>query len=106
MVDEKTRAPARRGRWRSQAAIHDDVEYAVDDAAGVERVTHEPDEAKAMALDVAIARGEAKIDVLIYSEKGARAFGGDDAVEMYREDPDASVFTRYEIRVNAAGRVP
>ncbi len=31
--------------------------------------------------------------------------GGEDAVERYLEDPDASVFERYEIRVNNVGRV-
>lgn len=32
--------------------------------------------------------------------------GGDDAVERYNEDPEASVFERFEINVNAVGRVP
>ncbi len=61
--------------------------------------------AAAMALDQAIARGSATLDVLVWSEAGARALGGD-ALARYREDPEASVFDRYEIKVNAVGRVP
>jgi len=85
---------------------HKDVEYAVDDAGGNERVFKTFDEAAGFALSIAVARGEANLDVLIFSEKGARWYGGDDAVEQYEEDPEASVFERYEIAVNAVGRVP
>jgi hypothetical protein len=45
------------------------------------------------------------LDVLIQREAGAQWFGGDDAVEQYRDDPDASVFRRLEIKVNDMGRV-
>lgn len=36
------------------------------------------------------------IDICIWSEEGAIAFGGSDALEQYRTDPDASVFERHE----------
>ena len=85
---------------------HDDVEYAVSDENGEERVFHTFDVAASLALSVAVTRGEAVLDVLIWSEEGAKAYGGDDAVERYLEDPDASVFERFEIKVNAVGRVP
>ena len=85
---------------------HDDVEYAVNDENGEERVFHTFDVAASLALCVAVTRGEAVLDVLIWSEEGAKAYGGDDAVERYLEDPDASVFERFEIKVNAVGRVP
>ena len=84
----------------------EDVEYAVDDCAGQERIFKDPKEAQAFAVSVAIARGESCLDVLIWSAEEALAYGGSDAVEAYREDPEASVFERYEIRVNACGRVP
>jgi len=51
------------------------------------------------------------IDVCIWTIGGARWFGGDDAVEAYREDPDASVFERWVTdrhcsMFDCIGRVP
>lgn len=86
--------------------VHNDVEFAVDDAGGQEKVFKTFEEAAAFAMAVAMSTGDTVLDVLIWSEAGARAYGGDDAVEQYNEDPEASVFERYEISVNAAGRVP
>ena len=37
---------------------------------------------------------EVQVDVLCWSEEGALAYGGDDALESYREDPDCSVLER------------
>jgi hypothetical protein len=88
------------------ARTHKDVEYAVDDTGGNEHVFKTFDEAAGFALSIAVARGESALDVLIWSKAGARAYGGDDAVEQYEEDPEASVFERFEIKVNAVGRVP
>jgi len=85
---------------------HDDVEFAVDDESGREHTFKTWNEAAGFALMVATSRGEADLDVLIWSEEGAAAWGGDDAVERYNEDPEASVFERFEIKVNAVGRVP
>jgi hypothetical protein len=90
----------------ARAKTHSDVEYAVDDPNGQERIFKSFDEAAGFALGMAISRGESVIDVLIWSKAGARWYGGEDAVEQYNEDPDASVFERFEIRVNAVGRVP
>ena len=87
------------------ARRHKDVEYSVDDASGQERIFKTFDEAAAFALSIAIARGEADLDVLIHSTWGAKFYGGDDAVVQYKEDPEASVFERFEIRVNNAGRI-
>jgi len=91
---------------RVDAPIHQDVEFAVDDTRGEERIFKDGNEASAFAVAVAMARGEANIDVLVWSEEGARAYGGDDAVERYNEDPEASVFERYEVKVNFVGMVP
>lgn len=49
--------------------------------------------------------GVVNIDVVVWDEEAARAWGGDDAVERYNEDPEASVFERIEIRANSLGRV-
>ena len=84
---------------------HPDVEYVVE-AAGTERAYNNFDEALSYAFSVALSAGKTNLDVLVYSEEGAHAFGGDDAVEEYQEDPEASIFRRFEIRVNDAGRVP
>lgn len=91
---------------QAAAPIHADVEFAVDDASGNERIFKDGKEAGAFAMQVAIARGEANLDVLVWSEQGARAYGGEDAVERYNEDPEASVFERYEVKVNFVGSVP
>lgn len=86
---------------------HDDVEYAVDDYQGEERIFKTFDEAAGFAFSVAASRGETvNLDVLIWSEEGAEWYGGDSAVEQYNEDPEASVFERLEITVNNAGRIP
>lgn len=85
---------------------HKDVEYSVTTDATKEQIFKTWDEAAAFALGMAVARGEANLDVLIYSTFGAKFYGGSDAVAQYKEDPEASVFERFEIRVNAVGRVP
>ena len=86
---------------------HPQVEYAVDDASGRERIFKTFDEAAGFAVAVAVSGKEhVNLDVLIHNKSGARFYGGDDAVERYDEDPEASVFERFEITVNAVGRVP
>jgi len=82
-----------------------DVEYVV--AVGQsERVFSDFDEALSFAFAAGLAIGKVTLDVLVYSEEGAKAFGGDDAAAEYREDPDASVFRRVELTINDQGRVP
>ena len=58
------------------------------------------------ALSLSLSGRAVTLDVVIWSNEGAREYGGDDAVERYLEDPDASVFERYEISANCLGRVP
>ena len=89
----------------TRTETHRDVEFIVS-AGDTEQTFRGFDKALMHAFSVALAEGEATIDVLVYSEEGAHAFGGDDAVEEYQEDPEASIFRRFEIRVNDAGRVP
>lgn len=88
------------------ARIHQDVEFAVDDHSGKEHVFHDLAAAQAFAMTIAMQSGGATLDVLVWSEAGARAWGGDHAVEQYDTDPEASVFERFEIRVNFVGQVP
>jgi hypothetical protein len=84
---------------------HPDLEYVVD-AKGVERAYSSFDEALSAAFSLALSEGKTNLDVLVYSEEGAEVFGGDSAVEEYQEDPEASIFRRFEIQVRDVGRVP
>jgi hypothetical protein len=63
------------------------------------------DEALALAARRAMSGRSQKLSVLVSSTCGARCYGGDDAVEQYREDPDASAFEEFEIKVDSHGRV-
>lgn len=89
---------------RTAPKSHPDVEYAIDTAEG-QKIFKRYNEAALAAVDQAMFRGESTLDILIYSEKGAKFLFGDEGIERYREDPDASVFERYEIKVNNVGRV-
>lgn len=86
--------------------IHKDIEFAVDDASGKERIFKTWDEAAGFATSLAASGRTVNLDVLAYSRAGARAFMGDEGAEMYDEDPEASVFMRLQVTVNAQGRVP
>ncbi len=90
------------------ARTHKDVEYAVDDASGHERIFKTPDEAAAFAVSLAMSDGRVhNLDVLVFSREGARWYrGSSDGEEEYDDDPEASVFERIEIRANSVGRVP
>lgn len=86
---------------------HKDVEFHVD-FRGTTRIFQTWDEAAGFAVTATAALGEVKmlIDIVIWSEAGARWWFGDEGVEMYREDPEASVFQRIEVKANDWGRVP
>ncbi len=86
-------------------ATHRDLEYAVQ-AGEVARHFRTFNEALFFAFSAALNEGKVVIDVLAFSEAAAQAFGGDAAVQEYREDPEASVFRRFEIAVADVGRVP
>lgn len=87
---------------------HTDVEYSVDWPGNTMQETvydNFADAAKAL-VSLCTGSGKATLNVLIFSEAGARFYGGDTAVEQYLEDPEASVFERFEFKCNAVGRVP
>lgn len=83
-----------------------DLEFAVDDASGRERIFPTFDEAAAFAVSLSVSTGrKVNIDVLAFSRKAAAAWSGSYGEEQYDEDPDASVHDRIEIRANDVGRV-
>ena len=87
---------------------HKDVEFHVEGASmrGVPVVYRTFDEAAGIAVARASATGDkVNIDVVIWSESGARAYAGDEGVEMYREDPEASVFERIVVKADHVGRI-
>lgn len=91
----------------ARSKTHRDVEYAVDDASGKERIFKSSDEASSFAISLAMSDGRPhNIDVLIYSVSGARWYGGDDAAEEYDDDPEASVSDRIVVRAESLGRIP
>lgn len=80
---------------------HKDVEFAVGD-----RYYDSFDEAAGDAVSRAISRGEdVFLDTIVSSKAGARWFAGDDGIEIYEEDPEASVFERMVIRADNVGRI-
>ncbi len=83
-----------------------DVEFAVDDAKGDQRIFYTFAEAAGFAVTIAACTGQdSHLDVLVHSPEGAKAYGGDDGVDRYWEDPEASVFERLVIKADAIGRV-
>ena len=95
-MSESTPAPGLLGH------PHDDLEYAV---GGV--YTRDAALAIVLAVETALLAGDGVtvLDVIVWSEAGARAYGGDAAVAVYAEDPDASVHDRIVISAISQGRV-
>jgi hypothetical protein len=84
---------------------HRDVEFSI--TLGHKEVVFETlDEAAPYVLSAALADGRAFLDVLVHSEEGAAWYGGDEARELYEDDPEASMFERIEVRASSLGRVP
>ena len=85
---------------------HKDVEFHVS-AGETTRYTDYWGEALALAVAMSASRGgeEAVVDVIVHSRAGAKHWLGDHGVEMYDEDPEASVFQRISIRARDQGRI-
>lgn len=97
----------RNGGAKRPRRRHPGVEFAVDDANRTEHIFKTFDEAASFAVGLARSNGSrVNLDVLVYSPAGAAWWAGDDGVADYRDDPDASVFERIEIRADSLGRVP
>ncbi len=85
---------------------HKAVEFHVEGHDGKTQVFQTWAEACEQAMSLAVSRGEAVIDVVVLSRAGAKWWGGDEAVTRYKEDPEASVFDRFEVNINYVGSVP
>ncbi len=89
----------------SKRRSHKDVEFTVSGGSPEEREHKTFAKASVDIMNRLTSSGEATLDVLVWSEAGARWLAGDDGVDSYREDPDASVFERYTFKCNAEGKV-
>ncbi len=82
------------------------VGYAVNTASGNEQTFPSFDKAAGFAVSLAASNGKPiHLDILVYSKAGAKMIMGDEGVERYEEDPDASVFERIIIKAEAVGHV-
>ena len=63
-------------------------------------------EACVYAVSMGVGTGQSMtIDVVTWTRAAAKAWGGDSAVEVYDEDPDASVHERIIIKAESQGRI-
>ena len=86
---------------------HKDVEYAVESYDGREKIFRSFQDACSHAVTMSVSHGKyVNIDILVWSKQGARSLYGDEGVEQYLEDPEASVFERIVIQAESVGRVP
>jgi hypothetical protein len=93
----------------SKMVTHKDVEFHVEQTNSARPPRHFGNfwEACAHAISQCLSNGmPVTLDVVIWSKAGAGFWGGDDAVEEYKEDPEASVFERIVVRAESQGRVP
>lgn len=85
---------------------HRDVEFTVLGPKGREQYFKSLDKAAVAVFYGALQDGTWRnLNVLVHSEAGARWWGGDDAVERYRSDPDASVFEQLGVKVDPRGMI-
>lgn len=87
---------------------HPQVEFQVTPgtSTGQPRTFRTFAEASEHAISSASAYGKAvNLDVLVWTRGGAKFWMGDWGVEVYDEDPDASVFQRIVIRAEDQGRI-
>jgi len=90
----------------AKARKHKHLEFHVDRPAAKPFITNSFDEAAGMAISLAASNGRpVNLDVVCWDVAAARVWGGDEGVEQYREDPEASVFERIVVRADAQGRV-
>jgi len=92
----------------NRSQFHKDVTFTVQDKS-LARSRHFKtfDEAAGFAVGRGVSHGEpVTLDVLVWSRAGAKWVGGDDAVEIYNQDPDGSVHERLIIKVSSQGRIP
>lgn len=58
------------------------------------------------AISMSVGTGQPMtIDVVTWTRAAAKAWGGDSAVEVFNEDPDASIHERIIIKAESEGRI-
>lgn len=83
-----------------------DLEFHVDYPNGTSLVSPSFHKAASAAVSIACSNGQpVNIDVIALSQKGAKLWAGQDGVESYNEDPDASVFDRIVVKAESLGRI-
>lgn len=90
------------------AQQHSDLEFHLHDDNGDSFGTYRTFEdglAAASRLSAGLDH-PVTLDVLIWSEDGARAWGSEEGVEQFLDDPEASVFDRLEVSVRSLGKIP
>lgn len=90
------------------AKRHKDLEFEVSDSADHRIGTYKTaSEAAIVAISRSMARGGEPvfIDVLTWTRAGARAYMGESGVEVYDEDPDASIHDRIVVTAQSQGRI-
>jgi len=90
---------------RARSARHPQLEFEVDfrnDRFGYKTF----EEAATAAISISVSHGiPVTIDVLTFSRAAAKAWAGDHGVEVYNEDPEASVHERIVVRAESQGRI-
>ena len=82
------------------------LEFHVDRPDGTTAIETKFDKAAGLAISISCSNGEpVNIDVVAWSRSAARAWSGDDGVESYDDDPEASVFDRIVVRAESIGRI-
>lgn len=90
--------------------LHREIEFQVDavDSRATDKTWYFKawPEACAMAVRLAATDGRSyHVDVLCYGEDGAKAWAGEEGIERYRDDPEASVFDRIVVKAESFGRI-
>jgi hypothetical protein len=90
--------------------LHKDLEFHVDHPKGGVSpvfITRHYDKAAQEAISRSVASGGVivHLDVVAWSPAAARAWGGDEAYELAKEDPELSVLDRLVIRAESQGYV-
>ena len=88
------------------AKTHKDLEFQLEDQDGRPQTFKSFEEASAAAVAIAAGTGSpVNIDVLTLSKAAARACAVDYVVEVFEEDPEASVHERIVVKAESQGRV-
>ena len=82
------------------------IEYHVSEKGKLKTdIFAKVEDAKSYAFDLMTTGKTVLFDVIIYSAEDAMEYAGLDGVARYEDDPDASVFERFEIKCNCIGGV-